>query len=364
MIRPPYEAPQEELLHWLGQVHGRGAVDDSDRFIKLFNRFGCSPTQIATRASEISDFQFQPGIDDQKMKIYGFAGEDSGLEKRTRVYGEIAKRNLETFYPEGTMAPDHLVHVTCTGYISPSAVQSLVDRRGWQGKTDVTHAYHMGCYAALPAVRMAMGFAAAENQKVDLVHTEMCSLHMEAKNHSPEQMVVQSLFADGNVKYSLQKSDRPFGPSGLQILAVRERLIPNSQKDMTWISGDQGMRMTLSREVPERIAADLPSFIEDLFARVGLCWPDERTRTLGAIHPGGPKIIDSVKGLLGFQESQVVHSRSVLLDYGNMSSATLPHVWDRVLRDQDVADGTLILSVAFGPGLTMFGLLARKVGAA
>ena len=48
----------------------------------------------------------------------------------------------------------------------------------------------------------------------------------------------------------------------------------------------------------------------------------------------------------------------MLRDYGNMSSATLPYIWMRLLRDVPV--GTLIPSLAFGPGLTICGALFEK----
>jgi predicted naringenin-chalcone synthase len=43
-----------------------------------------------------------------------------------------------------------------------------------------------------------------------------------------------------------------------------------------------------------------------------------------------------------------------------MSSCTLPHVWAALLADPSVRDGELILSLAFGPGLTMAAGLMRK----
>jgi len=45
-----------------------------------------------------------------------------------------------------------------------------------------------------------------------------------------------------------------------------------------------------------------------------------------------------------------------------MSSATLPHVWKAILDDDAVPSGTLIVSLAFGPGLTIAGAILRKSG--
>jgi hypothetical protein len=46
--------------------------------------------------------------------------------------------------------------------------------------------------------------------------------------------------------------------------------------------------------------------------------------------------------------------------HGNMSSATLPHVWMAAASDQNVKAGTLIASFASGPGLPIAGALYRK----
>ena len=43
-----------------------------------------------------------------------------------------------------------------------------------------------------------------------------------------------------------------------------------------------------------------------------------------------------------------------------MSSATLPHIWARIAADPAVAAGTLVTSLAFGPGLTVYGAVLRK----
>jgi predicted naringenin-chalcone synthase len=79
-----------------------------------------------------------------------------------------------------------------------------------------------------------------------------------------------------------------------------------------------------------------------------------------AVHPGGPRIIDRVRERLELTQAQVQASRDVLFAFGNMSSATLPHVWMQLANDPCVSSGTLIVSLAFGPGLTMCGAMFRK----
>jgi predicted naringenin-chalcone synthase len=63
---------------------------------------------------------------------------------------------------------------------------------------------------------------------------------------------------------------------------------------------------------------------------------------------------------LGLRNEQIEHSREVLFSRGNMSSATLPHVWMEMASDPRVTDGQIVVSAAFGPGLTLCGAVMRK----
>ncbi len=79
------------------------------------------------------------------------------------------------------------------------------------------------------------------------------------------------------------------------------------------------------------------------------------------MHPGGPKVIDATQHALELSDDQVAASRRVLHRYGNMSSATLPHIWTTLLEGGEVAAGTHIASLAFGPGLTICGAVMVKL---
>ena len=131
---------------------------------------------------------------------------------------------------------------------------------------------------------------------------------------------------------------------------------------MSWMVSDFGMQMTLSRKVPDHIRACLGPFLDRLGAGAGLGAGSLVERALFAIHPGGPRIIDELAEHLGLGPERVQASNAVLRDYGNMSSATLPHVWKAMLADPAVEPGRLIVSLAFGPGLTISGAILRKRG--
>lgn len=372
--RPPYVMSQAHSLDWLARAHAcsEAAIAELEphereafahKIARVLDRVACHPDRIAMRASVLPDFTTcerdgsQPHLlyDDPKAPEPGRHPHGRSVTTRMQLYAAAVDAYFAHEYG-GEEPPDDLIHVTCTGYISPSAAQNLVASRGWGARTRVTHAYHMGCYAAMPALRIAAGFVASGSVRADIVHTELCSLHLDPSDHCLEQLVVQSLFADGLIRYSVTDDER--GP-GLRPLAACEAVLPDSGYMMQWVPSEWGMHMTLAREVPERIAASLRGVVAELYRRAGFSL-DAMKRSMFAVHPGGPRIIDQVREVLELSPAQVATSREVLRDHGNMSSATLPHIWMRMLGDPHIASGTLIASLAFGPGLTVCGALLEK----
>jgi predicted naringenin-chalcone synthase len=183
---------------------------------------------------------------------------------------------------------------------------------------------------------------------MDIVHTEICSLHNNLSKHETHTLVSQSLFADGFIKYSMVKDTHL--PS-LQVLRVKEEIIPDSRGSMTWEVAPWGFEMFLGKEVGVLIVRHLPGYLERIKAP---------QNALFAIHPGGPKILSYVQKALGLKDAQLAHSYEILKNYGNMSSATLPHIWEKILNDPEVSSGTPIVSLAFGPGLNFAGAIMEK----
>ena len=375
MKRPQHSITQASALEWIAEAHAMSeatsaSLGDPERrefaakMRRVLARVACDPSRISARGHVVADAgraNWEEGaIYDLARRPHG-----KGTGARTRLFDDIVGRYFAEEYAGETVPPADLIHVTCTGYASPSGAQRLVADRGWGASSRVTHAYHMGCYAAFPALRMASGFVAAASatgtgdaSRVDIVHTELCSLHFDPADHSVEQLVVQSLFGDGFIRYAVTR-DPPRAPC-LRMLALSETILPESAQSMGWLVADHGMTMTLARDVPARIGGALHAFVLDLYARAGLDAREEMPRTVFAVHPGGPKIIDAVRDRLEIDDAQVATSRAVLFDYGNMSSATLPHVWMRILEDSATRDGTIVVSLAFGPGLTVCGGVFRK----
>jgi predicted naringenin-chalcone synthase len=291
------------------------------------------------------------------------------LDARMTLFEETACTVLERIYADEKSQPDGIVHVTCSGYVSPSPVQVFLSRRGWLN-TDVTHSYHMGCYGAFPAVRTALGLVGSSfaslptaRKRVDIVHTEFLSLHFDLLGELPDAFVTSTLFADGFIKYSAypQAEFAKSGKSGLRILAFEERILPDSLPEMTLRPGPLQFDMSLSKRVPFLIRDSIADFVVSICDQAHVDFEAEKSKMVFAIHPGGPAILNQIRNRLGIDEAQIAMSRQVLLENGNMASATAPHIWQRIVESPDIPSGSKVLSMAFGPGLTVIGALFEKV---
>jgi predicted naringenin-chalcone synthase len=79
-----------------------------------------------------------------------------------------------------------------------------------------------------------------------------------------------------------------------------------------------------------------------------------------ALHTGGDKIINSLRDEIGLSEEQLVATRSILSDYGNMSSPTVFFVLNKLI-ETGIKEGELCMMVAFGAGLSAHACLLRKI---
>ncbi|MGL4540591.1 MAG: 3-oxoacyl-[acyl-carrier-protein] synthase III C-terminal domain-containing protein [Candidatus Rhabdochlamydia sp.] len=365
-IRPAYESSQEETLNWLVQAHTQSEAYAQGKKIEQMQPFmlqlkqklehvACKPNRISRRGHVLSDFLH---TDWETMKVYRLEESSFGVDLTTRskIFSEQVDAAFEQFYPESATSPDHLIHVTCTGYVSPSGGQKVVSQRGWGEKTIVSHVYHMGCSASIPALRLAQGSVQTENH-IDIVHTEICSLHSNPSSHELNQLVSQSLFADGFIKYRAQSS---CSSEHFYVYILHEELVSHSSEAMHWKIENWGFALSLSQEIPTLIAQAIYSYLVRMSQKSGFTIEYILQNALFAVHPGGPKIVQSIQAVLGLSFAQVAHSKFILKQFGNMSSATLPHVWKQILEDPNVISGSLIVSLAFGPGLTICGSIMEK----
>ena len=292
---------------------------------------------------------------------------DPGTRLRNDVYAEHASR----LYVEaggaaiaavpGIEAADvtHVITVSCTGFYAPGPDFVIARDLGLRAGVQRYHLGFMGCYASMPALRLATQLCQADPQAVVLVvSVELCTLHLRTSN-DPDTIVATSLFGDGAGAGIVTARELEPGERGFALDAFATRTTPQGEGAMAWRIGDHGFEMVLSNAVPSLIGEHVTGAIEPLLESEPPLVDALRDGAVGgaidhwAIHPGGRSILDHVESTLALSESQLVPARETLRDFGNMSSATVLFVLDRILRDPGAADGDRVAAMAFGPGLTV-----------
>lgn len=351
------------------------------RVREKFDRYALSPGQIRKRQlvffPKVEDIRFENGefivapAEHDYLELFKDKAEPRGadLGARHESFGKVVDQVFSRLYDDVREPPEDLIHVTCSGYLAPSPAEKMSSKKNFL-ETTVTHSYHMGCYGAFPAIRMAHGFLASSHfgatrakRQVDIVHTELLSLHRNFMDLSAENIITMTLFSDGFIKYSVFDEDflRERNMRGLRILAFDEHLLPDSLKDMSWTPGSHQFHMTLTVMTPVIIKKYVRDFMERLFSLAGMKLDNDKDRVLFAIHPGGPKIVEHIRAELDLTPEQTAFSSRVFLEKGNMSSATVPHILKEMLESPEVPTGSRIAAVAFGPGLTVTGLVMEKI---
>ncbi|HTU40064.1 MAG TPA: 3-oxoacyl-[acyl-carrier-protein] synthase III C-terminal domain-containing protein [Candidatus Aquilonibacter sp.] len=388
MLRP--SVPQDELLdcltHWtaVARCVSQGAESEEQKIAvfkstkrrierycassaeHISQRQVCIYDTANTRRNGHREFLAPPA---PYANIYDNPAGKTWDERRV-LFEQAALSAFERCYEESEQPPpDEIIHVTCSGYASPSPAQVFLSNQHWC-QTGVTHAYQMGCYGAFPAIRTACGLLAASyaslpmpKNRVDIVHTEYLSLHVDFLAHEPGNYVMNALFGDGFIKYSAYPlanflaSDK----RGLKLLAIQERLVPNSLDEMTLKPGLYSFDETVSKNVPDIIYTHVKQFMVDLCLQAGIDFEAEKEELVYAIHPGGPAIVTKAREALDLDESKMWVSREILDQHGNMASATAPYMWQKIVETDAIPTGAKIVSVGFGPGLTVIGAVFEKV---
>ena len=238
----------------------------------------------------------------------------------------------------------HLVVASCTGFVAPGVDQIVARHLGLAADVERIVIGFMGCYAGSVALRTARHIAQSEpDARVLVVTVELSSLHLQSA-HRLEPLLAMLQFGDGAAAAVVSNA----GP-GLGLGEGLSVALEASDELITWNIGDTGFAMHLSGEIPARLSEALadPALVKRITAGRPVAEIDA-----WAVHAGGRSILDAVERALALDPSCLEISRSVLRDFGNMSSATLLFALERLMLERP-ANG---VALAFGPGLAMEGL--------
>ena len=245
----------------------------------------------------------------------------------------------------------HLIVTTCTGLSAPGVDLELIDRCRLPRGVERTVIGFMGCYAAINGLKLARHIVRSEpDAQVLVVNIELCTLHLQ-ETTDIEKLLSFMLFADGCAASLVTAK-----PEGLAIDSFRAVVVPQTSHLITWHIRNSGFDMILSGQVPAAIQEGLRDAGGDILRGVK---PD--SIDLWAVHPGGRTVLDAVERAFDLDADALSVSREVLRGHGNMSSATVMFVLERMLQSASAGDTGCAMS--FGPGVVAETMLFHAVGA-
>lgn len=227
-----------------------------------------------------------------------------------------------------------IVFVTSTGFIAPGVDAELIKRLGLRRDIGRVTVNFMGCAAALNGLRIVSDHVRAHpTHKALLVCLELSSLNAVFENEMND-LIIHSIFGDGCAAVVVGSCDAEAAIGQLVIRHHMSHLVEDTEDGITLGVQDNGITCKLSRQLPDYIATGVGPAIEQFLSHYGLT---KAHVDLWAVHPGGTRIIENAQRSLGLSEMQVADSWAILRQYGNMLSASVLFVLERMLSRHDPA---------------------------
>jgi predicted naringenin-chalcone synthase len=230
----------------------------------------------------------------------------------------------------------HVLVTCCTGFYAPGLDFEIVEHLGLSSGVERTMVGFMGCYAAVNALKLARHIVRSDPKAgVLMVNLELCTLHFQ-ETQELEQVLSFLVFADGAAASLITACEQGFALDSFKAV-----MVPETRGLITWKIRARGFDMLLSGQVPREL---------DRALHEGELMAERDGIDLWAVHPGGRSILDAVEKGLALPPDALAASHEVLSCFGNMSSATVMFVLQRLM--QQAQPGQRGCAMSFGPGLT------------
>ena len=330
---PEYSRTTEEIIPFLDSW----LVGQDDRFIrkvkKIFEgaavdkRYSImTPIEIFTTTS----FEERNDIYMREVIILGEKVLDKALKKAN-------------WQPEDL---DYIITVSCTGIMIPSLDAYLINKLKLRQDIVRLPVTEMGCAAGISCIIYAKNFLQSNpGKKAAVIAIESPTATFQLDDFSMANIVSAAIFGDGAACVLLSSDENEEGPT---ILAEEMYHFYDNEHMMGFKLINSGLQMVLDIEVPETIASHFPNIIHPFLAKHNLSI--ENIDHL-IFHPGGKKIIQTVEELFSDLGKNIDDTKEVLRLYGNMSSATVLYVLERIMDNSPKA-GDKGVMLSFGPGFS------------
>jgi alkylresorcinol/alkylpyrone synthase/polyketide synthase Type III len=212
----------------------------------------------------------------------------------------------------------------------------------------------MGCNAGLNGMNPLVQWVRGHPGGVGLLVCCEINSAIYVVDETPRTGIVNSLFGDGAAAavltgYSGGGATAAPSPRTPRVVDFESFCIPEQWAAMRfdWDADAGKWSFFLDKDIPFVIGFNVREPVEKLLKRNEL---DVSAVKHWVLHTGGGVVIDSIKLSLGLEEHDVRHTRSVLRDYGNISSGSFLVSLQRLLEEGCTSAGDLGVMVTMGPG--------------
>jgi alkylresorcinol/alkylpyrone synthase len=249
---------------------------------------------------------------------------------------------------------DLLVVTSVTGVAVPSIDARLIPRLGLRPDIKRLPIFGLGCVAGAAALARLHDYIHGwPGHTAALLAVELCSLTIPAQDATDADLVASGLFGDGAA--ALIAAGGPAGGGTPRIVATRSGVFPDSADALGWRLADSGFRIVLTTGLSDVVESQIGQVITQFLSGHDLTSDDI---SAWIIHPGGPRVIDAVRNALKLSDDAVAPSRAALAEAGNMSSASVLHILEKI-QAAPPRPGSFGLMVGLGPGVSAELVLLR-----
>ncbi|XP_058081948.1 type III polyketide synthase B [Magnolia sinica] len=263
----------------------------------------------------------------------------------------------------------HLVYISSSEARLPGGDLYLARGLGLSPEVSRVMLYFMGCSGGVAGLRVAKDIA--ENNpgsRVLLATSETTIVGFKPPSASrPYDLVGAALFGDGAGAMILGTDailgvETPF----FELHSAIQQFLPDTEKTIDGRLTEEGINFKLGRDLPQIIEDNIEGFCNKLMKEIGYGGADYN-KLFWAVHPGGPAILNRLEKRLDLLPEKLNGSRRALMDYGNASSNTIVYVMEYMMeesfkmKERGEKDSDWGLILAFGPGITFEGILARNL---
>ncbi|KAL6545971.1 hypothetical protein OROGR_009845 [Orobanche gracilis] len=264
----------------------------------------------------------------------------------------------------------HLVYVSSSEARMPGGDLYLANGLGLRPSTQRTMLYFSGCSGGVAGLRVAKDIAENNPGSRVLLATSETTIigYRPPSADRPYDLVGVALFGDGAGAVIIgsdpdSQTENPL----FQLHTAKQHFLPGTEKIIDGKLTEEGISFRLDRELPQIIEDNIGDFCDGLMGFVGFSEKDYN-KLFWAVHPGGPAILNRLEKKLDLLPQKLGASRRALADYGNASSNTIVYVLEYMLeemkrekQDEEERENEWGLVLAFGPGITFEGILARNL---